>query len=342
MRFAFSDRMQFAEGNSETGILPFRMLARSTAPIDHYYWGRIVHDMAGLIVRKDSITVDYTHDYDEVIGFANQFAVTDAGLEVSGSLVTTQANDRADEVYRKGRAGVPYEASIDWNGPEVELEYIPSDVTTEVNGMQFAGPGYVVRKWSLRAIAICRYGADPDTRTQFSKSESDTVSVSILTPRKETTIVAETSLVPAAAGGAPAAAGADTQQFAQPGHISIEMLKQFSTEFGPKGTEYLTAGLTLDAARYQFAVYQRDQKDVELKAAGEQLTAKDVVINDLKTKLQQFGEQALGQATPLDTTGTGGTGNWQTQVDDAKLKQFALAGGENRAKFAAGMKLRGT
>jgi len=363
MRFANAKPMQFAQGDAETGILPFSMVARSPEAIEHNVWGRIVHDMSGMILKKSSVTVDYAHGFDEVIGFANQFSVTDNGLEVSGSLVTTAPNDKADEVYRKGKAGVPYEASIDWVGPEVEIEYIPEDVSTEVNGQQFAGPGYVVRKWPLRAIAICRYGHDPDTRTQFSKTQSasnepDTVSVSITTPSLENAIVAESSTAPAApaagtpapaaapAGNASPAPGNDGKQFAQqpagqtggqPAVITIETLKQFSSEFGDKANEYILAGLSLDTARYQFAVHQRDAEVAKAKQFAEQIAAKDATIVDLQTKLKQFGVQALGQETPLDTDG-------KPPADaeaDAKLKQFALAGGDNRAKFAAGMKRRG-
>lgn len=338
MRFAAQKSMQFADSAAtETGILPFSMVARSPNAIDHYYWGRIVHDLSGMILRKESVTVDWAHAFDEVIGFADQFSVTDAGLEVSGTLVSTQANDKADEVYRKGKAGVPYEASIDWDGPEVELEWIPEDVTTSVNNQQFSGPGYVVRKWPLRAIAICRYGRDSGTNTQFSQTENEaTVAVSITSPTKDEPV---TTPAPAAPAAAPAAA--DTKQLATPapaaGVISIDTLKQFSTEFGAKGTEYLTAGLGLDAARYQFAVHERDLARAEATKFGETLKAKDTEIDTLKTQLKQFGVTSLGQETPVGTDGKPAAGG----SDNPQHKQFALIGGDARAAFACGMKLRG-
>lgn len=348
MHFAIAKPMQFAAGDSETGILPFTMLARSAGPIDHYYWGRIVHDFAGMILRKDSVTVDYAHGFDEVIGFANAFAITADGLQVSGALVTTEPNDKADEVYRKGKAGVPYEASIDWDGPEVEIEWIPEGVTTEVNAQQFSGPGYVVRKWPLRAMAICRYGCDPDTRTQFSKTESETntVSVSITSPAQEIAPVAEsTPAAPAAPAPAPAAPAApaaapvagDAKQFAAPaaGTITIDQLKQFSAEFGDKANEYVIAGLDLNTARYQFAVHQRDLAKAELTQFTATVAAKDTKIVELQTQLKQFGVQSLGQEAPLDTDGK------PPAAADPNFKKFALAGGDNRAKFASGMKLRG-
>lgn len=338
MQFNVPANFKFADTvDASTGVLPFRMIGRSKEAVDHYYWGRIVHDLAGMVLRKPSITVDYCHSSWDVIGFANQFSVVDDGLEIAGSLVSTRENDTADEIYRKGKAGVPWEASIDWWDGETELEYIPENVTTEVNGMQFAGPGYVVRKWTLNAMAICRYGVDRNTSTQFSQSEAETVSVSITTSSTETDEVSKTVTAPAAGATAPA----ETQQFAQvpaAGHISIEMLKQFSTEFGPKGTEFLTAGLSIDAARYQFAIHERDAAREELKQFAATVTAKDTEIADLKAKLMQFSKEALGQESPVTTDGKPAE---KSKLDE-KAAQFAEKTTAGRAGFAAGLKLKGT
>jgi hypothetical protein len=339
MRFAMPATMRFADVGEGTDVRPFSMLARSKAPVDHYYWGRIVHDFAGMQWREQGITIDYTHDFDAVLGYANQFAITEAGLELSGALIVVEQGDKADEVSKKGKAGVPYESSIDWYGTDVELEYVPDGVTTAVNDMQFAGPGYVVRKWPLRAASICRYGVDRDTRTQFSESQSETetVSVFIMTPSTETDEVTKsTGTAPAAGATAPAES---TQQFAQvpANHVSIETLKQFSAEFGPKGTEFLTAGLSLDAARYQFALHERDAAREELKQFATTVAAKDATIADLEAKLKQFATTALGQETPV---GTDGKPAEKTVVDE-KTTQFSLATTPARAAFAASMKLRG-
>lgn len=343
MRFAMPATMKFADVSDSTDVRPFSMLARSKAPVDHYYWGRIVHDFAGMQWREQGITIDYTHDFDAVLGYANQFAITDAGLELSGALVVVETGDKADEVSKKGKAGVPYESSIDWFGPDVELEYIPDGVSTSVNDMQFSGPGYVVRKWPLRAASICRYGVDRDTHTQFSEtqSEAETVSVSITTSSTETDEVTKsTGTAPAAGATAPA----ETQQFAQgpaAGHISIEMLKQFSAEFGPKGTEFLTAGLTIDAARYQFAIHERDAAREELKQFAATVTAKDTEITDLKAKLMQFSKDALGQESPVTTDGKPGEPA-KAPNTDPRFQQFALQGGDAKAALACAMKLKGS
>lgn len=341
-RFALSP-MQFAKPKEdETGIYPFQMTARSGEEINHWYWGRIIHDMDGMQLRKDRVTVDYQHEYDAVIGYADKFSAGPDGLEVSGALVSTKQHDKAFEVYAKGKAGVPYESSIDWEGPGAEVEWIPEGVSTEVNGRQFEGPGYVVRKWPLRAIAVCRYGSDPDTRTQFSNQTADQVSVcqfSLKGPemadskptttddKKETPTEAKQQTEQKPAATAPATAAA--------GMISLDTVKQFSSEFGAKGTEYLSQGLSLDAARFQFAIHERDTAREESRQLSEKLTAKETRITELETQLKQFGG-SLGQETPVETDGDGKGGK-----EDPRAKQFAVHGGDNRGKFAAAMKLKG-
>src|SRR4051812_23072289 len=95
------------EGTDEK-TFPFSILARSSDPIDHWYWGRVVHDMAGFTPSKATIPVDYCHCPDEVLGYGNKFDASNAGLKVTGALVQFQADDRVAEVTYKRAAGVPY------------------------------------------------------------------------------------------------------------------------------------------------------------------------------------------------------------------------------------------
>jgi hypothetical protein len=295
--------------------------------------------MAGMVTRKESVTVDYAHGYDDVIGYANQFDAGPEGLNVSGALVSVAANDKADEVYRKGKAGVPYESSIDWEGEETELEYIPEGVSTEVNAKQFEGPGFVVRKWPLRAIAVCRYGADPQTKTQFSAGDPSGVRKFTLkeNPMTKPTLAppAVTATLPAEAGDGKQLSASEvptasvTTMVAAPGTITVEQLRQFSSEFGDKGIEFLTAGLTLDAARYQFAVHQRDQLTAANKQLSEQLEAATKQLSDSANQLKQLSGAVLGQETPLNDSPNG--------ESEASKRQFANLG-DGRAAFAAALK----
>ncbi len=49
-----------------------------------------------------------------------------------------------------------------------EIHYLQDGATEVVNGQTVTGPCYVVDSWELRGQAICPYGVDSQTSTQFS------------------------------------------------------------------------------------------------------------------------------------------------------------------------------
>lgn len=173
---ALSSPVELAYGDETEESYPVSMLARSGEPIDHWYWGLMVHDFAGMN-HKDTIAVDYCHNTDEVIGLADQFEVKDSSLHLTGELISTREGDRASEVYKLGKKGVPYEASITFDHQDLEVEYIPSDATVTVNGRDYTGPLTVFRNWNLRGVAICPYGYDRHSNTTLSRDNTETVTI---------------------------------------------------------------------------------------------------------------------------------------------------------------------
>jgi hypothetical protein len=168
-----AEGVEFGSNGDGAKSIPVRLVARSPLPIDHdMFGGPIVHDLAG-VQHKNKIPIDYIHDYDQVLGYANKFAVTPRGLELSGALVPYARNgvDRASEVIHKAANGVPYQASIFWGGEL--LQEVAANEVTPVNGYDFVGPGVVVRRWSLFGVAICPYGADENTSTEFARKLGD-------------------------------------------------------------------------------------------------------------------------------------------------------------------------
>lgn len=169
---------EFVLGDNGDGAksAPFRMVARSGKPIDHWYWGSVVHDLSGMRA-KGRIPIDYAHDEREVIGYANHFSTDDGDLEVSGALVPYKESDKASEVIFKSKAGVPYEASINFGGDGIRVERLSDGAKTTVNGYELTGPATIIRSWPLRGVAVCPYGADSNTST--SLKEGDTITVEI-------------------------------------------------------------------------------------------------------------------------------------------------------------------
>jgi hypothetical protein len=169
--------VQFGDNGAESKTAPIRLLARSGNALDHWFWGRIVHDLSGMQMHKARLPVDYCHESNEVLGYLNHFDISDGDLVASGALTPFKDGDRASEVIFKSRNGVPWEASIDWAGP-AEIEELEAGQFAEVNGRQVEGPAQIVRRWQLRGVAVCPYGADMNTESKVF-SGSETVAINI-------------------------------------------------------------------------------------------------------------------------------------------------------------------
>ncbi len=146
------------------------LVARTGDAIDHPYWGRIVHDFAGM-KAKSRIPLDYAHDSHDSIGYLSKFDTSSGDLVCSGAVVLI--GDEVVNVVAKMQAGVPYEASIEF-GDDSLLEYVPEGFAVNVNGRDIEGPVTVVRQWTLKAVAICKFGADDGTSTELQFSEKKT------------------------------------------------------------------------------------------------------------------------------------------------------------------------
>lgn len=168
----FSAELALSERSSDTAkTAPFSMVARSGQPINHHFWGPIVHDNNGA-QHKKRVPIDFNHDVNEIVGFGNKIGINDEGdLEISGFLTPYKDSDRATEILAKAEMGVPWEASINFAG-DMKLEKVEAGETVEVNGQEFEGPMTVVREWQLRGVAITPYGYDSSTSTQFSETSN--------------------------------------------------------------------------------------------------------------------------------------------------------------------------
>ena len=163
---------QFAGGEVALGdngpgakSAPVRIKARSGQPLEHWFWGKVVHDLAGMRLHKSRLTIDYAHNDSEVLGYLNHFESESGDLMTSGAIIPFSEGDRASEVLFKMREGVPYEASIFFGGDGIKVQEVAEGEVSPVNGYDFAGPGVIIREWPLRGVAICPYGADANTES---------------------------------------------------------------------------------------------------------------------------------------------------------------------------------
>ena len=182
-------RIELGDNGEKAKTAPIRLVARSGQPIEHWFWGRVVHDLSGMRTHKNRLPIDYAHNESEVLGYLSHFETESGDLVTSGALTPFTETDKASEVLFKLRAGVPYEASIYFGGDGIKLQDVAEGEQTPVNGYMFDGPGVVIREWPLRGVAICPYGADQNTSSaEFSNSKKFTASV--WTEKKEASMIA--------------------------------------------------------------------------------------------------------------------------------------------------------
>jgi hypothetical protein len=276
LRFTASS-WELGDNGDEAKTAPFRMVARSGQPIDHWYWGRIVHDLSGMR-SKSRVPIDYAHSDAEVIGYANHFSHESGDLEVSGALVPYKESDRATEVIYKQKNGVPYEASINFGGSGIRVENVAEGAQAEVNGYTFDGPGVVVREWPLRGVAICPYGADSNTSTEFSENEKIEVEF-MTTEAKPVELEAAAVAVeekPVTDKAAEAAALPEQQPAAvEATEPEAELTEEpsegmrFLDAFGDQGGVWFAMGLSFEEAQQQYvAKLKEENESLKAKLAG--------------------------------------------------------------------------
>lgn len=189
--FTFSGPCEFGSYDEREGPLknPISGLARSPNALEHWYWGRVVHDLNGMTPRGETIHIDYRHWTGDLVGIANQFDVRPDGLHIGGELMSIREADTAFEIITRGREGQPYELSIDFSAiNELVIEEYKAGEIVNVNNTRFEGPITVIRKWQLKSVAVCPYGHDSATNTQFAEGEGDAerppVSVTVLSAKE--------------------------------------------------------------------------------------------------------------------------------------------------------------
>lgn len=291
----FADTRPPAAGEALPDKIPLTLKVRSPDAVFHWYWGKVIHDMSGVRLPA-RCCIDWEHG-PSVLGYADSFKATDiGGLEANGALVPYGEQDLAREIAHKAARGVPYQASIDFRGSGVVLEWVDEGETQIVNGQNFEGPGYVVREWPLMSIALCKKGVDTNTAATFSAEEPGEAGPAI-----------DVQIRGAKTGPLmnqqPPKAGAFSRDEA------VKELGRFSQVFGTDaGAKHFSAGHSLlEAYELEFSA-MKEKHAGELKAVSEAHEKELVKLRDdvaqLSAKLEAASKLSAGQE-PLSGSGEG-------------------------------------
>ncbi|MDR2754657.1 MAG: hypothetical protein LBC20_03030 [Planctomycetaceae bacterium] len=157
---------------AETVTEPVKTPIRFSEPVDGKYHceavilsGLVLHnkklgqfriDLESLVYHKERLTVDYNHEPDDILGYAENFRVSEYGLVADVYLVETIAHVK--ELIDLIVAGTPFEMSPSINEEEGILE-------TD-NGI------HIYKNVPMRGIAVCPFGTDRFTTLTLLKEET--------------------------------------------------------------------------------------------------------------------------------------------------------------------------
>lgn len=145
----------------------FSMVAYTGGPMRLAGWRHpVIVDLAGLAIPSQTRPIRVGHDTDKRVGHTDVIRIDGGRLIAEG--VVSCTGSAARDVVADARNGFPWQASI---GASVEqYEFVKEGQIVAVNGREFAGPAYVVRRSTLGEISFVDLGADGNTSAQVAAS----------------------------------------------------------------------------------------------------------------------------------------------------------------------------
>ena len=264
---------------SDAKTVKVHLKARSKDPINHWYFGKVVHDFGSARIPS-KVALDDTHG-DIPIGHGRP-SLTEYGLEVDGVITPDAENAQhpANMMAHAMRSDIPMQASIDFSG-DYDVMEVPEGASIPINGKPFAGPGCVIMNWGLRAMAICKAGADPSTETtQMSQGTKMAQAPKTITQFSNSTAGELPSTTPKqnAQGDTAPPAGTILAETVNP-VVDTEPTKQAEA---PKAVE---APPVVEPPKPQLTQEQTE--------SAEQLTLKDAEIQALQTRINALSKPAV-------------------------------------------------
>ena len=237
---------------------------------NHWWWGNLVIDLAGMSFPKAKYPALRDHDTDKIIGFFKKPDVSENKLTIDNiEIVDTE---HADEFVKLSKQGVPFEASI-YAQPS-EIQRLGEDEYADVNGFKFKGPGTIWRKSKFKECSVCVFGYDSKTSSVAMNEDAETLDLS-------STIVH---------------AGQKPTSSEEP-IMTLKELQEKDPEGYKKLTEEIAASVT---NQFSADVAAKDAEIAELKkekeAFGEAKKTTEEKLNDLNKKFELLHEKTLASA----------------------------------------------
>lgn len=167
----------FKEGDSKQ----LKMQINSGKPItNHWYWGTLVIDMAGMSLSGSRFPILEDHDTDKKIAHTGKPIVTDNfALQVDPDNTTFVSTKESETFQKLSAENFPYQASV--RGTPTEIQRLAEKEVAQVNGFELKGPAYIWRKWIFKEGSVTVFGADSKTQSSaFSEQERAEVDIDLI------------------------------------------------------------------------------------------------------------------------------------------------------------------
>lgn len=298
-----------------------KIVARTANAATSWWFGPCVHSFEGMRASA-RMPLDYCHDPKEVIGFAETPKVEGDALVIPSYIQPFKDGDRASEILFRGKAGTPYQASIQMSENYKSL-WLSEGQSAVVDGRTVEGPCTIFTEWELIGLAVCPQGVDIGTSVGFdgeAPATTETEDVPALSEDTETEAGTATELSEPETTETELSDTTETIPEGEDKKLSQNPTRaregqRFITAFGAdRGAGYFAKGLSFSQAQQAF------QKDLVAENA------------QLKTQLSaKPGKQPPASSPPVKFTPT-------TDEKPLKSSQFtALPTG--LSVFAGGIKI---
>ena len=153
-------------GSSVSDLANVTGVAYSGGPVSQWWSDlKLVIDLTGLNISPQ-IPLLYNHQNDPEYRLGEIEAIIE-----NGQITITGGVDKGTE---RGKfiadAGKKFNWQLSIGAEIVAMEEVSAEDTRVINGREFSGPFYHVKKSQLREVSVCAVGADPETTLQIAAS----------------------------------------------------------------------------------------------------------------------------------------------------------------------------
>lgn len=136
---------------------------------EHWYWGKLAFDLAGMKLEKTKIPILFGHDTNIRIGVADK-ATFDGAFILEGYALD---NEDAQKVLDDADQGFPFESSLKFDRFKSKYRFVRDGENTTINSKKLQGPGTVFTNTIVKEGSVCVFGALNNCKTEAFEHERE-------------------------------------------------------------------------------------------------------------------------------------------------------------------------